>query len=485
MKKSLRSSLIIALLTVSIGKSNAQCTVSNIIVQNVKMIASTSSTCTLKFDETFNIQNNNGNKSIFIHGWLQNSYPDYFHCVNGHPSQNGSIRAPRSSDLVNSFINIGLNNRGTTPIILTTYPPDATLPMTVMDSARKVVLPDGSANITLYGIVVTSPVVCSTPIVIVSDVWSSQSASSQRAHCVNCGIRYSFGYLNVTGFIRCAPYGFVGSIRNNTSIIIGGYYRVFADINGDGYFTPTTDTLIKGNTPFTVGANAIVSISGSIPVANVNQNVFIVITQTSGAAADASRVIMFEAPLCSPLPVTFSSFNASRTSQTNVMLKWETSTEINNSGFAIQRNLSNNNWETVNFITTQAPGGNSSSLLSYLFNDRNSNKVITQYRIKQVDFDGRISFSDIRAVRGDGQKEKIIVYPNPSADGRVNIVFENKEGIRDIILADINSQIVKRWESITNNTLQIENLGIGMYTLKVTMRETGYTSVEKIIVFQH
>ena len=153
MKTVLPSFLFIYALFLSIGKSNAQCTVSNIIVQNVKVIASTSSSCTLKFDVTFNILDNNGNKSIFIHGWLQNSYPDYFQCVNGHSSQNGSIRAPKASSLVNSFINIGLNNRGTTPIILTTYPPDATLPMTMIDSARKVVLPDGSANITLYGII--------------------------------------------------------------------------------------------------------------------------------------------------------------------------------------------------------------------------------------------------------------------------------------------------------------------------------------------
>ena len=482
MKTALPSFILIALL-LSLGKSNAQCTVSNIIVQNLKMIASTSTTCTIKFDETFNIQDNNGNKTIFIHGWLQNSYPNHFQCVNGYPGANGSIRAPKAPDLVNSIINIGLNNAGATPIIMTTYPPDATLPMTTMDSARKVVLPDGSANITLYGIVVTTPVSCTTPIVIVSDVWSSQSSSSQRAHCVNCGIRYSFGYLNVTGFIRCAPYGFVGSISNNTSIQIGGYYRVFADINGDAYFTPITDTLIQSNTPFTVGANASVNISGSIPVANINQNVFIVITQTSGAAADASRVIMYGAPQCSPLPVTFSSFTASRTSQTNVMLKWETSTEINNSGFAIQRNLSNNNWETINFITTQAPGGNSSSLLFYKFNDRNSNKGITQYRIKQVDIDGRTSFSGIRAVRGDGQKGKIIVFPNPSSTGNVNILFEDKDGIRDIILAEINGRTVKQWKGLASNTLQIENLGTGIYTLKVTIRETGTSSIERIIVF--
>jgi len=185
---------------------------------------------------------------------------------------------------------------------------------------------------------------------------------------------------------------------------------------------------------------------------------------------------------CNVLAVAFRSLTATRISPTNVALRWETATEINNSGFAVERNMDNNSWESVTFITTQAPGGNSSSPLTYTFNDMNSNKGITQYRIKQVDLDGRAKYSEIRAVRGDGQKGKIIVYPNPSADGRVSIVFEDKEGIRDITLSDMNGHTVKQWKGVTNNTLQIENLGTGMYTLRVIVRETGNQSVERIIV---
>jgi hypothetical protein len=188
---------------------------------------------------------------------------------------------------------------------------------------------------------------------------------------------------------------------------------------------------------------------------------------------------------CDVLAVSFSSLTANRTSPANVLLRWETVTEINNSGFAIERNIGNNGWESVSFIPTQAPGGNSSSPLTYTFNDLNTNKGLTQYRIKQVDLDGRAKFSEIRTVRGDAQKGKIIVYPNPSADGRVSVVFEDKEGIRDISLTDMNGRIVKQWNGITNNTLQIENLGTGIFALRVIVRETGDQRVEKIIVSQY
>ena len=350
-----------------------------------------------------------------------------------------------------------------------------------MTSVSKVVLPDGSANITLYGVTTTVPVACGTPVVIVADLWSSQSASAQRAHCVNCGIRSSAGFLNTKGFVNCTP-AYVGSITNLTPNSISGYYRVFADVNNDGYFTPVSDTLLTSNTNFTVAGNATIGISGLVPLANINQNIFIVITQTTGAANGASRVIVFRSVGCAPLPVSFKSFSASRINRNNVILKWETVTEVNNRGFDIERNTANNSWEKTTFIPTQATSGNSSSLLTYTFNDVNSNKGITQYRIKQIDIDGKAKFSDIRAVRGDGQQQKIIVYPTPSVDGRVNVLFEEKGSVRDITLTDMNGRVIKQWNALSNNTLQIENLGSGMYLLKVTIRETGNQTIERVIV---
>ncbi len=188
---------------------------------------------------------------------------------------------------------------------------------------------------------------------------------------------------------------------------------------------------------------------------------------------------------CDVLAVSFSSLTANRTSPANVLLRWETVTEINNSGFAIERSMGNNSWESVIFIPTQAPGGNSSSPLTYTFNDLNTNKGLTQYRIKQVDLDGRAKFSEVRVVRGIAQKGKIIVYPNPSADGSVNIVFEDQEGIRDVAVTDITGRTIQQWKSVSSNTLQIENLKTGIYTLRIIMRESGNQRVEKIIVSQY
>ncbi|MDZ4796435.1 MAG: T9SS type A sorting domain-containing protein [Bacteroidota bacterium] len=183
---------------------------------------------------------------------------------------------------------------------------------------------------------------------------------------------------------------------------------------------------------------------------------------------------------CISLPVSFKSFTATR-SRSTVLVKWETSTEINNSGFDIERNI-NGTWEKVGFVASQATSGNSAADLSYQFIDLNNAKGITQYRIKQIDLDAKSKFSEVRSVRGDGQKGQTIIYPNPSNDGRVNIVFEERNVSRDISVNDMAGRTIKQMKGVTSNNITIDNLTPGMYSLRIVIPGTGEQTVEKIVV---
>lgn len=182
------------------------------------------------------------------------------------------------------------------------------------------------------------------------------------------------------------------------------------------------------------------------------------------------------------LPVDFQSFTADRKSS-QVELKWVTSLEQNNKGFNVERKIGNSDvWETVAFVNTLAVSGNSSEVLKYSFSDFNNAKSISQYRIRQVDIDNRSKYSEVRSVRGLDQKGTIIVYPNPTNDGKVNVVFEDRNVIRDVVLVDMSGRVVKQMKNISNNNIVIENLLSGMYTLRVYIPATGEQTVEKIIV---
>ena len=119
---------------------------------------------------------------------------------------------------------------------------------------------------------------------------------------------------------------------------------------------------------------------------------------------------------------------------------------------------------------------------SYEFNDANGEKGMTQYRIQQVDLDGKASHSEIRAVRGENAATKILIYPNPSSNGQVNIVFENNSSLHDVTISDMQGRTIKQYGSVTGNILTVENLKSGFYTIKIMDRRSAVISVEKVVV---
>jgi hypothetical protein len=180
-----------------------------------------------------------------------------------------------------------------------------------------------------------------------------------------------------------------------------------------------------------------------------------------------------------PLPVQFNAFTATR-SQSNVALKWATIWEQNSAGFAVERNT-NGTWQQVAYVPTQAPNGNSSDLLNYQHIDANNNKGISQYRIKQVDLDGKSKYSEIRTVRGESQVGQVIVFPNPSYDGKVNVSFEDA-ATRDISVLDMSGRMIRQIKGVSTNSITMENLAPGMYTMRIFIPATGEQVVAKIVV---
>lgn len=111
------------------------------------------------------------------------------------------------------------------------------------------------------------------------------------------------------------------------------------------------------------------------------------------------------------VPVELTSFNASVKSN-NVILKWTTATESNNSGFEIERRSSNTNWSKIAFVQGF---GTSTEKQSYSFTDKNLSRGKYQYRLKQIDFDGTFEYS--KSIEVDvtlpAKFELAQNYPNP------------------------------------------------------------------------
>jgi hypothetical protein len=119
-----------------------------------------------------------------------------------------------------------------------------------------------------------------------------------------------------------------------------------------------------------------------------------------------------------PVPVELVSFTV-QANGSNVELYWTTATELNNSGFEIERALinpkseiENPQWEYVGFV----PGfGTTTEPHTYSFIDKQLLSGSYSYRLKQIDYDGSFEYSNIVEVTAQAPKEFSLSqnYPNP------------------------------------------------------------------------
>ena len=112
-----------------------------------------------------------------------------------------------------------------------------------------------------------------------------------------------------------------------------------------------------------------------------------------------------------PLPVDFIAFNAV-TEGSSVNLSWTTATEINNHGFEVQRKITEDTeWITRGFVKGE---GTSTEKHNYSFVEQNVPEGNYAYRLKQVDYSGIFSYSDIIEVNvGVSRFYLSQNYPNP------------------------------------------------------------------------
>jgi len=113
------------------------------------------------------------------------------------------------------------------------------------------------------------------------------------------------------------------------------------------------------------------------------------------------------------IPVELASFTGSKT-QNGVRLDWITASELNNHGFEIQRSTDGNEFVTIGFVKGK---GTTTERSYYSYSDQFNfmNENILYYRLKQVDYDGSFSYSNILSFENPSAAEFTLAqnYPNP------------------------------------------------------------------------
>ena len=133
--------------------------------------------------------------------------------------------------------------------------------------------------------------------------------------------------------------------------------------------------------------------------------------RTGLASGDIGGVTFYVgAKAASALPVQLTSFTALLTNN-GVHLNWETATEVNNYGFEVERQEAVGNWQKVGFVNGH---GNSNSPKSYTFIDATTPVGKVQYRLKQIDFDGKFEYSNVIEVNIESPASLVLYQNSPN-----------------------------------------------------------------------
>ncbi len=200
------------------------------------------------------------------------------------------------------------------------------------------------------------------------------------------------------------------------------------------------------------------------------------------------------------LEVEWVSVVATFNQKSDVEIKWITTNEKNNDHFIIQKGRqileplgedpSYMQWKDLGSISGFGQG-ESQTLLSYSFVDAQPNPNEPFYRIKQVDQNGKDSFSPVTSVKVDQvafEESMVSVFPTLfGAEARrelhVNSVFLVESMNYQVTIRDMGGATVthQKFKGQFETVLDLSSLASGFYIVSV-QTETGLNKTQKIII---
>lgn len=114
-----------------------------------------------------------------------------------------------------------------------------------------------------------------------------------------------------------------------------------------------------------------------------------------------------------PLPIELSEFSA-KLARGGILLYWKTATELDNDHFEIERSTNGIDFKKIGKVDGH---GTTTASHTYSFLDLDPLQGLSYYRLRQVDFDGMATYSDVVSVSNfDSDKKALSVFPVPAYD---------------------------------------------------------------------
>jgi len=193
-------------------------------------------------------------------------------------------------------------------------------------------------------------------------------------------------------------------------------------------------------------------------------------------AATTDEMYVDDFSLCSEMqpiiPVELTSFTGNVNNLGQVVLNWETATEVNNQGFEIERRTETSEFRTVGFVEGY---GTTTEPRSYIYTDVTAENGINYYRLKQVDFNGTYAYSEVVEIDVTGPLTFDLAqnYPNPfNPSTSIKYSIPESGNIRLSVFNIVGEEVAVLAEGFSQAgsfevTFDASNLSTGVYLYKL------------------
>jgi hypothetical protein len=154
------------------------------------------------------------------------------------------------------------------------------------------------------------------------------------------------------------------------------------------------------------------------------------------------------------------------------MISWTTATESNSNYFEVQRSINGNTWSSVG---TERASGNSSGNKNYQHLDVAGGNAL--YRVKQVDVDGKIIYTNILSSNCTQNNTGFVIYPVPAHDQLTIIIRSERASKIQLRLTDAVGRLIK----IIDAKIEIGNNSFGINVSGLAPGEYFIHSRDKLI----
>jgi len=165
------------------------------------------------------------------------------------------------------------------------------------------------------------------------------------------------------------------------------------------------------------------------------------------------------------LPIDLLQFSVHLNAEKTVEIDWATASEVQNDYFLVEKSKNGINFSEIDRVEAV---GNSTAIQNYKTIDAHPFIGTSFYRLKQVDEDGKFSYSEIKSITLDALESPIVVYPNPigkSQELRIESEFDS-----DLILTVYSSSGKKLFiETIFNGNgfIRLVDVPTGAYWYQI------------------